>query len=201
MYRPIEKLNLNWHSFLFQLPELKGDIKRRLLQRNHVFQTSRASKFGHSRRSVKEEVLRTPITMGWLLRLTVADQAEKLAKPVGPLSVVRFNSKLDNFLEGYSAQMRVVFAPIPFPLLQLSRTWVFLWVFTLPLSLETDGAGIFARCFIVFFLTFAYLGLELMSIQLEDPFGSDDNDVSSLSANSVLCVCVCCCGFDPPLTR
>merc|ERR1711933_277201 len=77
--------------------------------------------------------------------------------------------------------MRIVFAPIPFPLLQLSRTWVFLWVFTLPLSLETDSAGIFARCFIVFFLTFAYLGLEFMSIQLEDPLGSDDNDVNCLN--------------------
>merc|ERR1711862_929673 len=50
-----------------------------------------------------------------------------------------------------------------------------------PAEPEADGAGVFARGFIVFFLTFAYLGLELMSIQLQDLFGSDDNDVNCLN--------------------
>merc|ERR1712176_1290234 len=58
---------------------------------------------------------------------------------------------------------------------------MFIWVFSLPLSLQTDGVGVFTLCFVVFFSTFAFLGLEAMSVQLEDTFGKRDNNVNCLN--------------------
>merc|ERR1719401_936150 len=116
--------------------------------------------------------------MGFILSRSLAAQTKQLTNPVHPLTMNRFNTKLDGFLQGYYAQMKASMVPTPFPLLQITRTLLFLWVFILPLSLQPKSSGIFAKCFTVFFLTYAYLGLEIMWIELEDPFGSDDNDIN-----------------------
>jgi len=162
----------------WEVPELQGKIKEKLLQRNHIL--GKSSQFGHAERTVKEEVFRTPITMGFFLRRSFATQEKQLRTPVDSLAMANFNGKLDGFLKGYYGQMRAFMAPFPFPMLQISRTLLFLWIFTLPLSLQSNQAGVVSHCFTVFFLTYAFLGLEVMSIELEDPFGSDDNDINCL---------------------
>lgn len=162
----------------WEIPELQGKIKEKLLKRNHIL--GKSSQFGHAQRTVKEEVFRTPITMGFFLRRSFAAQKKQLTNPVDSLGMANFNSKLDGFLQGYYAQMKAFMAPTPFPMLQIARTLLFLWVFTLPFSLQANSSGVFPHCFTVFFLTYAFLGMEVMSIELEDPFGTDDNDVNCL---------------------
>jgi len=59
----------------------------------------------------------------------------------------------------------------------MSRTFVFLYVFTVPFVLiEDQSSSSFAHCFTVFMLTFGFIGLETCAIQLDDPFGDDEND-------------------------
>ena len=43
----------------------------------------------------------------------------------------------------------------------------------------SDGSSIFAHCLVVFFLTFAFIGLEYVAMEVDDPFGDDANDVRS----------------------
>ena len=53
---------------------------------------------------------------------------------------------------------------------------MFLYVFTVPFVLLGDQSSILAHCFIVFVLTYGFVGLETVAIELDDPFGDDAND-------------------------
>lgn len=68
--------------------------------------------------------------------------------------------------------------PVPFPLIQMTRTIVLVYVFTLPMVFLKDDAVnlMYEHCVLVFLLTYGFVGLELVSIELDDPFGNDDND-------------------------
>ena len=70
--------------------------------------------------------------------------------------------------------------PIPFPLVQMSRTFLFAYVFTVPFALLSDKSSIVAHCCEVFILTFGFVGLELVAIELDNPFGNDENDFDNL---------------------
>jgi predicted membrane chloride channel (bestrophin family) len=57
------------------------------------------------------------------------------------------------------------------------QTFLFLYLFTVPLVLVGDTkSSMFAHCFAVFLMTYGFMGLEVVAIELDDPFGDDDND-------------------------
>ena len=148
----------------WQIPELHGKIKVQLLMRNRI--KGHSGKWAHIQRgSEVQEVYRT-----LYLRSAISDQSKKLTQSVNPLSMVRFNAKIDELMQGYQAQIRLVglgFAP--FPVVQISRTMMFLWVFSLPLAVgSSDNSSLV-------FMTYAFFGLETMSMELENPFGHDEN--------------------------
>jgi predicted membrane chloride channel (bestrophin family) len=58
----------------------------------------------------------------------------------------------------------------------MARTFLFLYVFTIPFVLLGDDSSDFVHCFIVFLLTYGFVGLETVAIELDDPFGDDLND-------------------------
>jgi len=59
----------------------------------------------------------------------------------------------------------------------MGRTFLFFWVFTLPFALVNDmGEVRVADLAIIFFLTYGYVGLEFVSMEMDDPFGDDEND-------------------------
>merc|ERR1719273_1907097 len=72
--------------------------------------------------------------------------------------------------------MKLSSAPFPFPLVQMARTFLFVWVFTLPFALNNDIVDATAFIFIIFFISYGVLGLECVSIEMDDPFGDDPND-------------------------
>ena len=57
--------------------------------------------------------------------------------------------------------------PVPFPLIQMSRTLMFTYVFTVPFVMLSDKSSDFAHCFIVFLLTYGFMGLEMIAIELD----------------------------------
>jgi hypothetical protein len=66
--------------------------------------------------------------------------------------------------------------PVPFPLIQMARTFLFLYIFTVPFVMLADDSGVVPHCFAVFIMTYGFLGLEVVAIELDNPFGSDEND-------------------------
>ena len=60
-------------------------------------------------------------------------------------------------------------------------------VLTLPIALQPDAGGsIVPHIFAVFFLTYAFLGLEVLSIELENPFGKDLVDIDNLGVAKLI---------------
>jgi Bestrophin, RFP-TM, chloride channel len=53
---------------------------------------------------------------------------------------------------------------------------MFLFVFTVPFAMLSDKSSVIAHCFMVFVLTYGFIGLEVVAIELDNPFGRDPND-------------------------
>ena len=70
--------------------------------------------------------------------------------------------------------------PVPFPLIQMARTFVFFYVYTVPFALLSDNSSPIAHCVVIFILTYGFMGLEYVSIELDNPFGEDANDFDNL---------------------
>lgn len=70
----------------------------------------------------------------------------------------------------------LIFTPYPFPLVQMTRAFLFFWVYTLPMVLLKDYR-VWSSLFIVLLVTFGFVGIEYVSMALDDPFGDETNDV------------------------
>jgi len=58
----------------------------------------------------------------------------------------------------------------------MTRTFLFFWVFSLPMVLINDNDQIVEVLVLMFFCTYGFLGLEYVSMELDDPYGDDPND-------------------------
>lgn len=70
--------------------------------------------------------------------------------------------------------------PFPFPLVQMAQTFLFFFVFTLPFALLNDSSNDLYLIVAIFVITYGFMGLESVSIELDNPFGTDDNDFNNL---------------------
>jgi predicted membrane chloride channel (bestrophin family) len=62
----------------------------------------------------------------------------------------------------------------------MTRTLLFAFVYTIPFVFLGDTVGnVVYHCIAVFVMTYGYIGLEMVAIELDDPFGSDDNDLDA----------------------
>ena len=84
-----------------------------------------------------------------------------------------FCTKFDTAFHGFRV---LVFTPYPFPLVQMTRGFLFFWVYTLPLVLLVDYR-IWSSLLIVIMVTFGFIGIEYVSMALEDPCADDTNDI------------------------
>jgi predicted membrane chloride channel (bestrophin family) len=57
------------------------------------------------------------------------------------------------------------------PLLQMGRTFLFLWTFSMPLVLRSPFGDASAAMLFLFFLTYGFVGLEVVGLQMMSPFG------------------------------
>jgi predicted membrane chloride channel (bestrophin family) len=117
--------------------------------------------------------------------------------------------------------------PFPFPLVQMARTFLFFYIYTLPFALLNDASNPLAHLGVIFMVridyylevlfawcwpfrlsltslllhhrhhrhqvTYGFVGLETVSIELDDPFGDDENDFDNLGmalvSNNSLLLC------------
>jgi hypothetical protein len=62
----------------------------------------------------------------------------------------------------------------------MSRTFLFFYIYTLPSALLTASSTPEADLVVLFIVTYGFIGLELISIALDDPFGDDIIDFDTL---------------------
>lgn len=164
------------HQAAWDVPELHGTLKDDICDSTCM---SAGRRWAHAQRNVWEESLRVPIRVAYLLRKSIHSQTTRLDHPMHVTQENILLAKVDAFLTGYYAMRQFLTTPVPFPLIQMARTFLFLYVFTVPLVFVADKSSLLAHCFAIFVLTYGYVGLELVAIELDDPFGDDPNDFNN----------------------
>jgi len=162
----------------WDLPELDDEIKEKLQKNSQA--KGHAGKWGFAKRTPKEEAYRAPFVMAQILRMTMYEHRTALGGELPAGFCLKFNALIDGFTNNYNAQNKMFTTPMPFPMVQMARTMMFLWVYTLPFALSSDGSTLIVHCVVVLLLTYAFMGLETVSLQLDDPFGADENDFDNL---------------------
>jgi len=136
----------------------------------------------HFLRTTTDEALRAPLVFAGTLRkmLLRPRQSKALNVKLLPPEEIKLMSFVTSFCTSVHGLTKLITTPFPFPLVQMSRTLLFFWLFTLPMALMTETAERAQIAVIVFFVTYGFLGLEHVSIEIDDPFGDDPNDFNSL---------------------
>lgn len=162
----------------WEIKELDNYTKEKLRVHNAI--TGHTGLFSHHKRGELEEAFRIPYTLANFLRLKLAECKKLESKDELGSEPARWTAQLDGFMQSYHDQMGAqCFGATPFPFEQIGRTIVMLWVFTLPLAMSSDDGSIFSHVFFIFFVTFAFIGLETVATDLEDPFGKDETDIDN----------------------
>ena len=119
---------------------------------------------------------RSPLIMTLFLRTVIMTHQKKSFPSLHvnqELVLLRYTSDL---LKAYTGIMDYMSIPYPFPLMNMNRTIVIFYIFTLPFVLVNDINQMEYCVFMIFFITYGILGLELICVELDDPFGEDPND-------------------------
>mmetsp|Transcript_18895 Transcript_18895/g.44160 ORF Transcript_18895/g.44160 Transcript_18895/m.44160 type:complete len:548 (+) Transcript_18895:232-1875(+) len=94
------------------------------------------------------------------------------------------------FLKAFAGLYKLITTPLPLPLLQMNKIFLFVWLFTLPMCIMHAQVANFSRTpaagmILVFVITFGFLGLEFTAMELTDPFGNDPSDFDGLGEAQV----------------
>jgi hypothetical protein len=134
----------------------------------------------HGSRNDYTENFRVPTIWAYNLRKVIlaARNDPAILKTSGlqtneQLRILDFVTK---YVHAWEEMHKLVSSPFPFPLAQMTRTFLFFWVFSLPLVLIKDDTSLWATFLVIFGITYGFFGLEYVALQLSDPFGQDEND-------------------------
>mmetsp|Transcript_50900 Transcript_50900/g.75437 ORF Transcript_50900/g.75437 Transcript_50900/m.75437 type:complete len:392 (-) Transcript_50900:383-1558(-) len=167
----------------WEIPELekseRDEIKKKLFLNNKL--DSARGKLSHGERNMKTENFRVPRLLQYSLRKAIVSERDgKLETPLHINEELKILQFVSEFNKAFHGLKMLVFTPFPFPLIQMARTFLFFWVFTLPFSMVGDIKS-WQVLIIIFFLSYGFIGLEYVSMELDDPFGDDPNDFDDLT--------------------
>jgi predicted membrane chloride channel (bestrophin family) len=131
--------------------------------------------------------MRVPPLMAFQLRWCLDTSEERLSAQMNTFRAQNSLYKsVDDFMGAYYAITKLTTTQLPFPLVQMTRTFLLFYIFTVPLALLSDVSSPYMHLVVIFFLTFGYIGLEVVSVELDDPFGDDPNDFNNLAMAQVV---------------
>lgn len=129
---------------------------------------------------------RSPLVLALFLRSLIASHIHTISPPLEDPQETCLHDITNNFISAYADLMVQISTPQPFPMVQMTRTFLFAYVFTLPFVLANAITQAPALIFITFFITYGFIGLELSNIEMDDAFGDDPNDfnVEAIASNA-----------------
>lgn len=89
--------------------------------------------------------------------------------------LIILDQELKEFTNVIGACERIRNTPIPFSYTLFIKKFIFIYVFTLPMGLIPDFH--YWSIPVVMFVFYVLVSLEILAEEIEDPFGSDDNDL------------------------
>lgn len=112
----------------------------------------------------------------WIIQGTVLEvRAKSLDTP--PPIVTRILQELSNGMLGFNQAHKVATVPFPFPFAQMVQILLLILFVSLPFYLDMFTQNLVFTPLISFVIPIAYNGLNSIAIELEEPFGTDWNDV------------------------
>lgn len=86
---------------------------------------------------------------------------------------------MKEILDSYHGVRKYLTCPLPLPLVQLGRVFVMFYVFTLPFALLSPELNLKypQMIILIFLMTYGFIGIELLFVELDDPFAEDPNDL------------------------
>jgi len=164
----------------WKLEELNGAEREDIL--NNTYLDARVAALRMEKLSEFEESMRVPIRISYLLRKSIHSHVTRLKEPMHIALESRLLGAVDDFMTGFYGMRKFLTTPVPFPMVQMARTFLFCYVFTVPFTFLSDNvaSGVYHTA-AVFIITYGFLGLETCAIELDNPFGADPNDLNNLA--------------------
>jgi putative membrane protein len=101
--------------------------------------------------------------------ILLQNQADKYTK------MVYLNDDLKSFMDILGGCERIKKTPIPFSYSLFLKKVIFLYIFTMPIGFVREFG--YWACPIVALIFYVFAGIELLAEEIEDPFGTDANDL------------------------
>ncbi|MCC6701914.1 MAG: hypothetical protein IT221_10350 [Fluviicola sp.] len=89
--------------------------------------------------------------------------------------ILRLDRNLNGFLDVVGACERIKNTPIPYSYSMFFKKFIFVYVITLPLAFVISFG--FFSAIIATFIFYVFVSIEVLAEEIEDPFGTDDNDL------------------------
>lgn len=99
----------------------------------------------------------------------------KKAEKISEEEYITLDKNINAFMDALGACERIKNTPIPFSYSLFIKKFIFIYVTTLPLAFVTQF-GYFSAL-IATFVFYVLVSMEVLAEEIEDPFGSDDNDL------------------------
>lgn len=103
-------------------------------------------------------------------------QRHARAGKIDPMAVLAFDRNLDALSDVIGGCERIGSTPLPFAYSVMIHRTVYFFCAALPFGL-VDSIGVFTPVFSIF-VAYAFMAHEAIASQLEDPFGTDENDLA-----------------------
>merc|ERR1712037_419022 len=124
--------------------------------------------------------MRVPIQLAFYIRDELFTINDHTTAGIGPWQFGRLFGSLDSFMGGFYGMRKFLTTPFPFPMVQMARTFLFIYLLSLPFAILNFFENGSVYCATVFLVTYGFGGLESVAMQFDDPFGEDDNDFDNL---------------------
>ncbi|WMJ81894.1 bestrophin family ion channel [Clostridium sp. MB40-C1] len=109
-----------------------------------------------------------PVSIVLMLKKVIYEYVEKDG-------IISFEGKLDDFLSMLGGCERILRNPIPIAYVVHLKTLLILFCSTLTFAIASSMGWL--SILVIIFVSFAFLGIEEIGVEIEDPFGYDDNDL------------------------
>lgn len=154
----------------------------------------REKRWSRPPRTEMEESMRVPTILAQQLRACLGAGETRLSGKPDAYRFFNLYGAVDGFMESYYSLRRHMTTPFPFPMEQMNRTFLYFYIFTVPLTLLQDVSDDYPymQLLVTVFLTYGFVGLQLIAIELDDPFGNDQvcatPNQRRLGLHGVVCV-------------
>ena len=115
-------------------PEEANEIKRNLFQHSG----KSLHDWSRSKRTEMEESMRVPMILAYNLRCCIDSGETRLTGKPDAYRFFNLFGAVDSIMESYYLLRKQMTTPFPFPMEQMNRTFLYFYIFTVPLTLLED---------------------------------------------------------------